>query len=104
MKVAIALVLEDDRHKVMSKRGIPSEFDLEKEQDFLFILSAKITNKMLKYNKDLSVFYGGKLLPNTTKEDYVFAVGYIILPYQDKMPEGDYIIFPMEQFMEDNNE
>ena len=104
MKVAIALVLEDGRHKVMSKRGIPSEFDLEKEKDFLFILSAKITNKMLKYNKDLSIFFSGKVLPNTTKDDYVFVIGYIILPYQDKMPEGDYIIFPMEQFIEDNNE
>ena len=104
MKVAIALVLEDDRNKVMSKRGVPSEFDLEKDKDALIMLSAKITNKMLKYSKDLSVFYSGQLLPNTTVEDYVFVVGYLILPYQDKDPEGDYIIFPIEQFMEDNNE
>ena len=104
MKVAIALVLEDDRHKVMSKRGIPSEFDFEKDQDDLIMLSAKITNKMLKYNKDLSVFYSGQLLPNTSVEDYVFVTGYLILPYQKENPEGDYILFPMEQFMEDNNE
>lgn len=102
MKVAIALVLEDGRHKVMAKRGVPSEFNLEKEQDFLFILSAKITNNMLHYNKDLSMFYSGK--QKSDEDDHVSVVGYIILPYQDKMPDGEYIIFPMEQFMEDNNE